>query len=96
MERNDPIAGLRQALMASRPDADFKLLRQAYEVAADPGDRDPFEDRGDGLLAVIHSVDHALVSPVASTLAQFLTGYTPAPGPSSSYGSGWWCARRDR
>jgi hypothetical protein len=33
MERDDPIAGLRQALATSRPDADFGLLRRAHEVA---------------------------------------------------------------
>jgi hypothetical protein len=35
MERDDPIAGLRQALATSRPNADFGLLRRAYEVAAE-------------------------------------------------------------
>src|ERR1700761_281828 len=35
MERDDPIAGLRRALAVSRPDADFGLLRRAYEVAAE-------------------------------------------------------------
>src|SRR5579875_3351862 len=31
----DPLAGLRQALLTRRPDADFGLLRRAYEVARD-------------------------------------------------------------
>ncbi|HEY3867225.1 MAG TPA: hypothetical protein VGM10_02710, partial [Actinocrinis sp.] len=31
----DPLARLRQNLLTVRPDADFRLLRRAYEVAAD-------------------------------------------------------------
>jgi hypothetical protein len=30
----EPLAGLRVALWTTRPDADFDLLRRAYEVAA--------------------------------------------------------------
>jgi hypothetical protein len=44
-------------------------------------DRDPFEDRGDGLLAIIQVAEQTLVSRTAPKLAQLLTRYNAEAGP---------------
>jgi HD domain-containing protein len=44
-------------------------------------DRDQFEDRGDGLLAIIHPAEQTLVSRAAPKLARLLTSYNAGVGP---------------
>jgi hypothetical protein len=74
----------------SRPDGVKRQLRvMLYELfdaalrAAGiyPDDRDPFEDRGDGLLALIHVVDGPLAGRVVPRFTQLLTGYNAGVGP---------------
>jgi hypothetical protein len=74
----------------SRPDAVKRQLRvmlyELFEAALRatgiyPDDRDPFEDRGDGLLALIHSVDSPLVDRIVPRFTQLLTGYNAGAGP---------------
>ena len=75
----------------SRPDAVKRQLRvmlyELFEAALRaagiyPEDRDPFEDRGDGLLALLRPVPETVVGQVAPRLAALLTSYNVGAEPA--------------
>jgi hypothetical protein len=57
----------------------FDAALRAAGVYAE--DRDPFEDRGDGLLTLVHSAEGSLAGRVVPTFTKLLNGYNAGAGP---------------